>query len=595
MNVAGACTRILLLASLVAAPLAPPRAADVTGAPSERLRRLTRVYLDGLFRAKPHLASHLGDRRFDALVQDLSPRALAARERDLVGQQRALSRLERDGLLPEERVDVAILADGIALELIELREIRPWTWNPRLEDGFVHFDPREMVGSRLADLVHGTAPEGERLRAATAQLRALPRHLAQRRAAFGAVSRVHLDEAVKESAGLVEFLAGELAELTRKDPAAERARGAAIEAVRGHGRFLEAELPRRATRDWRLGPALYRRKFPRALQTDVAPEELERRALESLRATRAELFEVARRLHASFWPGEPAPPADAPLADRARAIARVHDEIAKTHAPPDGLVASTAAKLDGLRAFVEQERLVGLPPADTLRVEPMPLFKRGGNGAEYLAPGLLAAGRGWRGTYFVDPPDPAWPPEKVEGYLRSWNEVALSLTAAHEAYPGHHTQAWWALRDPSPLRAALWSGPFAEGWAVYATTLLVRRGYGGERNDVFRFADLRGQLVVAANAIVDVRLQGGDMSDAQALRFLIEESLQDPVQAERKLLRAKLDSTQLCQYFLGVEGIRALEAEARARGAFDQRAFDEALVGHGTVAVKHLRPFVLGR
>jgi uncharacterized protein (DUF885 family) len=587
----------LLLAAAVGLGLLPaaPRAADPTRPASERLRRLTRVYLDGLFRAKPHLASTLGDPRHDRLVQDLSAPAVARRIRDLLAQQGALGRLERDRLGPEERVDAAVLADGIALELLELREIRPWTWNPRLEDPFVHYDPREVVGARLADLVHGGAPEGGRLAAAAAQLRALPRQLAQRRAALGAVSKVHLEAAIEEVAGLVGFFEGELAAFTRKDPAAERARASALEALRGYSRFLATVLPKRATRDWRLGPALYRKKFPHALQTDVSPEETERRALASLRAARAELFQVARRLHARFWPADAQPPEDAPAEVQARVIGRVRDEIAKAHAPPDGLVAATASRLEGLRAFIEKEKLVALPPADTLRVEPMPEFKRGGNGAEYLAPGLLAAGRSWKGTYYVEPPDPSWPPEKIEGYLRTWNDVEIELTAAHEAYPGHHTQAWWALRDRAPLRAALWSGTFAEGWAVYGTTLLVQRGYGGERNDAYRFADLRGDLIVAANAILDVRLQGGDLSDAEALRFMIEESFQDPVQAERKLLRAKLDSTQLCQYFLGTEEIRALEAEARARGGFDQRAFDEALVGHGTIAVKHLRPFVLGR
>ena len=589
-----AAARVLLAAALLSLPAAPG-AADPTRSPSERLRRLAAVYVEGLFRAKPHLASQLGDRRFDARVQDLSPRALAARVAELGAQQRALGRLERERLSPGERADAAMLADGIALELLELREIRPFTWNPRLEDGFVHFDPREMVGSRLADLLHGSAPEPERLRAAVAQLRALPRHLAQRRAALGAVSKVHLDEAVKESGGLAEFLERELVALTRTDPGAERARREALAAVRAWRRFLETDLPRRATRDFRLGPALYRRKFPHALQTDLAPEEVERRALAALAATRAELFEVARRLHARFWPGEPGPPAEAPLADQARAIDRVQGELEKAHAPADGLVAATAGTLDGLRAFVEQERLLALPPADTLRVEVMPLFKRGGTGAEYLAPALPGPGGAWKGTYFVDPPDPTWPAEEIEGYLRTWNDVELALTAAHEAYPGHHTQAWWSLRETSPLRAALWSGPFAEGWAVYATTLLVRRGFGGERNDLYLFADLRGQLVVAANAVLDVRLQGGAMADDEALRFMIEESFQHPVQARRKLLRAKLDSTQLPQYFLGVAEIRALEAEARARGAFDQRAFDEALVSHGTVAVKHLRPLVLGR
>ena len=258
-------------------------------------------------------------------------------------------------------------------------------------------------------------------------------------------------------------------------------------------------------------------------------------------------------------------------------------------------VAASAAKIDGLRAFIEEKRLIGLPPADSLRVEPMPAFKRSGTGAEYLSPGLLGSPEGWHGTYYVEPPDPSWPPEQVESYLRAWNDTMTALTAAHEAYPGHHVQAWWSLRDRSVLRKALWSGTFVEGWAVYGTTLLVDQGYGGELNDRYLFTDLRGWMRVAANAILDVRLQGGDMTDEQAIRFMVDETFQEPTQAERKLLRAKLDSTQLSQYFIGTTELRKLEADVRAKGSFDQRAFDEALLSHGFVAVKHLRRLVLGR
>jgi hypothetical protein len=38
-----------------------------------------------------------------------------------------------------------------------------------------------------------------------------------------------------------------------------------------------------------------------------------------------------------------------------------------------------------------------------------------------------------------------------------------------------------------------------------------------------------------------------------------------------------------------------LEREIREKGKFDQRAFDEALLSHGTMAVKHLRDYVLQR
>jgi uncharacterized protein (DUF885 family) len=587
--------RTALLAALVAALPAAPRAADPTRSAPERLHRLTAVYVDGLFRAKPHLASYLGDRRFDRRVQDLSSTGIARRVSELVAQQKALSRVERDRLSPEERTDAAILADGIALELLELREIREWTWNPRLVDDFTHYDPRELVAARLSDLAHGDWPEKDRLAAAAAQLRALPRYLSQRRAAFGAVSRVHLDQAVKDNAGRIEFFETELADFTRKDPEAEKARVAALEALRGYQRFLEADLGKKATRSWRLGRDLYAKKFPHALQTDLAPEAVDRRATEAFRAARSRLYEVAVRLHRQLWPAEPAPPEGAPPDLQSKVIARVKDEIAKDHPTAEGMVAASAAKIDGLRAFIEERRLVGLPPAESLRVEPMPAFKRAGIGAEYLAPGLLGSPEGWRGTYYVEPPDPSWPPEKIESYLRGWNDTEIALVAAHEAYPGHHVQAWWSLRDRSPLRTTLWSGTFAEGWAVYATTLLVAQGYGGDRNDRYLFADLRGWMRVAANAILDVRLQGGDMTDEEAIRFMVDEAFQEPAQAERKLVRAKLDSTQLSQYFIGTTELRALEADARAGGSFDQRAFDEAVVSHGTIAVKHLRPLVLGR
>ncbi len=588
-------TVLALVAALAAALPAAPRAADPTRSASERLEKLTTVYVDGLFRAKPHLASYLGDRRFDRLVQDLSPAAVARRVSELVAQQNALARIERDQLSPEEKTDAAVLADGVALELLELREIREWTWNPRLVDDFTHYDPREVVAARLSDLIHADRPEAGRLAAVTAQLGALPRYLAQRRAAFGAVSKVHLDQAVKDNAGRIAFFESELAAFTKKDPAAEKARAAALDALRAYQRFLETDLQKKATRSWRLGKELYAKKFPHALQTELTPGEVDRQATEAFRAGRAKLYEVALRLQKQLWPAEAAPAADAPPDVQAKIIARVKDELAKDHPTADGIVQASAAKLDGLRAFIEQKRLIGLPPADSLRVEPMPAFKRSGTGAEYLSPDLLGSAEGWHGTYYVEPPDPSWPPDKIESYLRGWNDTEITLTAAHEAYPGHHVQAWWSLKDRSPLRTALWSGTFAEGWAVYGTTLVVAQGLGGEKNDRYLFTDLRGWMRVAANAILDVRLQGGDMTDEQAIRFMVDEAFQEPTQAERKLLRAKLDSTQLSQYFIGTTEIRALEADVRAKGSFDQRAFDEGLVSHGFVAVKHLRRLMLGR
>jgi uncharacterized protein (DUF885 family) len=313
------------------------------------------------------------------------------------------------------------------------------------------------------------------------------------------------------------------------------------------------------------------------------------------RTVKSELYGVARKLHGELWPAEAVPPPDADPAKQKRVIERVKDEIAKDHPKPDELVAAHARNLDELRAFIEKHNLLRLPPRETLVVEPMPGFKRGSAAAEYLAPGVLEKRASWKATYYVDPIDPSWPPDRVESYLRGQNNYEVQLVAAHEAYPGHHTQFAYARENLDPLRATLWNAPMVEGWAVYGEGLMVQRGWGGAKNDRFRFYDLRGQMIVATNAILDVKLQGGQMTDAEAVRFMVEEGFQENAMASKKLLRAKLDSTQLVQYFLGYDEIRALERDYRKKVGqrYDQRVFNESLVGHGSIAVKLLRRYLL--
>ena len=109
---------------------------------------------------------------------------------------------------------------------------------------------------------------------------------------------------------------------------------------------------------------------------------------------------------------------------------KVRDEIAKDHPKPDELVAAHARNLDELRAFVEKQDLLRIPARETLTVEPMPAFKRGSSAAEYLAPGVLEKRARWKATYFVDPIDPTWTPERVESYLRGQNTYQVQLVAA---------------------------------------------------------------------------------------------------------------------------------------------------------------------
>src|SRR5262245_40084069 len=116
----------LLLVVLCAAPAA---ASENAG----KLDALVKRYLDGLLRAKPHLATFMGDHRFDGTLPDRSAAGEQKRIAELVGQEAELAAIVQAGDLGDDsRIDAQIVADGIALELLYLREIREWEWDPRI-------------------------------------------------------------------------------------------------------------------------------------------------------------------------------------------------------------------------------------------------------------------------------------------------------------------------------------------------------------------------------------------------------------------------------------------------------------------------------
>jgi uncharacterized protein (DUF885 family) len=571
--------------------------------PMPNFAGLKKEYLDGLFLAKPHLATFMGDHRFDDRFADLSPAGIKLRERVLEQQKLRLNSIDRSTLSLDDQVDAGILADGIDLELLYLREIKEWEWNPRLSDSFPYYDPREMVAGRISDIIHGDfASLPDRLRSVVGLLKNLPAFLRQARDQLRNPARVYTEQAIEDNKGRLELFKGEIQEFVHSGTEApqslrleaERARVLAVQSLEEFQHFLQFELLPRSTGDWRLGRERYLKKFPLALETDSTPEKVVPSAEAAFDKARLELSRLAVQLHQELFPRQ-GPPRAGTRKDQAAVIRAVRDELSKDHPKPQELVEAHRRNLDEFRRFIVEQNLLELPPRQTLVVREMPPFKRGVTAAEYLAPGVLESTTQWRATYYVDPIDPAWDAARVESYLKGNNTYEVQLTAMHEAYPGHHTQYYYSRKNPDPLRAVLWNAPFVEGWAVYGEDLMARLGFGGKNNPRYQFFARRGDMIVATNILLDIKLHCGDMKDDEAVRFMVEEGFQEQAQAEKKLLRAKLDSTQLAQYFLGYDEIVRLENDYRAvrKEAFSQRQFDEELIGHGSIAVKYLRKFLL--
>src|SRR5208283_4396128 len=80
----------------------------------------------------------------------------------------------------------------------------------------------------------------------------------------------------------------------------------------------------------------------------------------------------------------------------------------------------------------------------------------------------------------------------------------------------------------------------------------------------FRMIMRKIRLRLLANTILDVRLQTMGMTDEQAIELMTKETFQTQAEAEGKLVRAKLSSTQLPTYYAGLTEWLALRKRYQA-------------------------------
>jgi uncharacterized protein (DUF885 family) len=267
-------------------------------------------------------------------------------------------------------------------------------------------------------------------------------------------------------------------------------------------------------------------------------------------------------------------------------VSAVLANIAAKHATPETYFADAKRDLEEARQFVKSANLLALPPRDNLQVIETPEFMRGiyavggFNSAPALEPHLGA-------FYWLTPIPPNWPKDRIESKLREYNYYGLKLLTIHEAIPGHYVQLEYS-NDVQPqlrrlIRGIFGSGPYVEGWAVYATEMMLDAGYLNNSPEL-RLTFLKQQLRVFANAILDVRLHTMGMTDEQAIDLMTKTAFQEREEAEAKLQRAKLSSVQLPTYFVGWRDWHRLRARyGEQHRPFSLKEFNERALRAGAV------------
>jgi uncharacterized protein (DUF885 family) len=533
---------------------------------------LARRVLDELLERHPEAATALGEHRHDARLSDARAEALAEEAQWAGRQVQALDGLDPAVLTDAQRADAAILRNALELRRFEVEELRAHEWDPLVAN------PGTAVYVLLA---RDFAPLGDRLRSVAGRLAAVPSALATARGSLGDMPRVHVETAIGQFTGTRTLLATELERALGQEPGLRRevepAREAALEAIDEHISWLQGRLDT-ATRDPRLGAETYARKLALTLDTEVGADSVLARAEAQLAEVEERIAETAARLDDGDTEGR---------------VRRVLDRLAVDGAVDDDTIVGLCEDaLARTTEFVRAHDLVTVHD-DPVEVIVMPEIHRGVAVAYCDPPGPLETAP--LPTYFAVSPTPAdWSEDRVRSFFREYNAHMLHNLTVHEAMPGHVQQLAHNARYESavPVRKALWSGSFVEGWAVYAEKLMVDAGYREAEGlgDALRMQQLKMQLRMTINAILDARVHAHGMTEDEAMTLMMQRGHQEDGEAAGKWRRAQLTSAQLSTYFVGYVEVRDLARDlAAARPGTSARERHDELLSHGSPAARHLR------
>ena len=596
---------VLFVAPLLALSAGGPGASDA--AASRKFAQMSDEFIKQSLVLSPTTASTAGYHTYvdpktgktialDAELDDMSPQSMA-NQRAFYARWRVRFRTETppSSLSPQDAAEWQLIDDQIGLSLLEFDRIQNYRHNPTV--------PVELIGNALfLPLTQNYAAHDVRMGHVLARMQQIPRLLDQVKAYLNNADPIFVKTAISENEGNIDLIqytiAQEIPPGSPLKPEYDRVVPLAVAALQSFSKWLADDLGKRpSTRSWRLGKDLYDQKFRLVMETDITPDQLLADAEQELKAVRAEMLQLALPMHAQMFPGH-GDHSDLTGRDREnRIIGEVLDKISEEHPRRDQLQQDIEADLAGIRQFIRQKKIVSLPSRDNLKVIPTPPFMRGiySVAGFHSAPPLEPQAEA---EYWVTPIDPKMPEAQAESKLREYNNYTLEWLSLHEALPGHYVQ-FEHLNDIQPesrrlVLSLFGNGAYIEGWAEYSAQVMMDEGF--LNNDPkFRMMMRKIRLRLLANTILDVRMQTMGMTDEQAMDLMTKDAFQTQAEAQGKLLRAKLSSTQLPTYYVGLRewlSFRKRYQEAAGK-SFDMQKFHDLVLDQGPLPVPVVEKIVM--
>ena len=574
-----------LLLSVIAIP------AHAGSATDEAFENLADEYIADLTNLSPVYATTIGDHSADDELDHVDAAARGEGLALLREYEAAIEALDFDDLSRSNQVDADLLLHEIKSNIWSTEVLQEWAWNPLY---YINISGSSIYSLMARDF----APIEQRLMSAASRLEQIPRFLEQARSQMepARVPKIHAETAASQNPGLGSIIDNMIVpQMAALNQEQQGRLNAAIETARNaladHQTWLEEDLVPNAAGEFRIGADLYDTKLAFALNSPLSRSDIRARAEQEYESVRNRMYQVAREVYSEKYPMTSYP--DQPDEPYKQAIIRAALEEAYQALPPrDGIVEVAKAQLQEATDFVIERNLVEVPE-EPVEIIIMPEFQRGVAVAYLDPPGPLDKDQ--PAFYAVAPLPEDWTDEQVESFLREYNIYSLQDLTIHEGVPGHYLQIAHSNRYPSILRSVMWSGPFVEGWAVYAEQMMIEAGYQ-DNDPLQRLITLKWYLRAVTNAIIDSAIHVDGMTRDQAMKLMVEGGFQEEREAAGKWVRAQLTSAQLSTYFVGYqEHIEMRQAvEAAWGGEFSLRRYHDTALSYGSPPVKYVRALILG-
>ncbi|HKP93891.1 MAG TPA: DUF885 domain-containing protein [Chthoniobacterales bacterium] len=553
--------------------------------PDAELDAVAEEYIRGYLAARPLHATALGFHEYDGRINEHTRLAIDAELARLRRFEERFGKFDLAKLGPRAAVDLRLLQASIKKELFLIHDLAIYDHNP-------------MTYARALDVgVYAKrkyAPIEDRIRSIVVVENQAPNiMIAAKTNLADVLPRPYVQLAIQIARGASEFLKKDLVD-SLADLKDEALRGTFFQSNRraattlaDYAAWLEKEKLPKAIAEFAIGEEKYRRFLAETELVDMAPADLLEMGLAELKKEQETFAEAAKKI------------------DETRPADVVFKQIQSDHPAAANLIPEVTKRLDAVKKFVVDRKLVTLAADAKTQVKETPQDRRATSFASMDTPGSFEK-RANESYFYVTPPENDWTELQKEQWLTSFNYYMGDLLSIHEVYPGHYVQ-FLRLNASKATKAEkiFESESFVEGWAHYCEQMMIDEGFGGpggpdasedeqQRAAKYRMVQAQAAMVRLCRLCVSIKLHTQGMSVEEATKFFQENCYYEEKPAAAEAMRATFDLGCL-NYTLGKLQILKLRKDYQEQeGAnFSLKKFHDELLSHGMPPIRLLRELML--